>query len=102
MNANRKRRLRRWGAPWTAAELAQLGRKPDSVLARRMGRTIKEVVAERQRQRIGLQTGPRRWTASEIRLLGRFNDEEVSRRLRRSYETVRRQRINLHIPVLRP
>src|ERR1019366_2977319 len=60
----------RWGAPWTVAELRQLGKVPDSVLARRRGRTIKEVVAERIARRIGLATGPRRWTARELRFLG--------------------------------
>ena len=56
----------------------------------------------REHRRIRLPTGPRRWTASEIRLLGRFTDAELTRRLRRSYETVRRQRLALHIPSLRP
>ena len=37
---------------WTMAELRQLGKVPDSVLARRLHRTIKEIVAERQRRRI--------------------------------------------------
>src|SRR5881296_150851 len=102
MVANGTKSRTRWGAPWTAAELSQLGKSPDSVLARRTGRTIQEVVAERRRRRIRLQTAPRPWTAREILLLGRFNDREVSRRLRRSYENVRQQRIRLHIPVLRP
>ena len=92
----------RKGAPWTPAELNKLGKLPDSVLARRTGRTIKEIVAERERRRIRLPTPPRRWTAREIRLLGRFNDREVARRLRRSYEVVRRQRTNLGIPSLCP
>ena len=71
-------------APWTIAELKQLGRTPDSILARRTGRTIKEVVAERERRRIGMRMPPRRWTAGEIRLLGRFSDLELARRFRRS------------------
>ena len=49
-----RRKLRR-GEPWTLAEVRQLGNVPDSVLARRTGRTIKEVVAERERRRIKLQ-----------------------------------------------
>ena len=53
----------RWGFPWTVAELKLLGKKPDSVLAKRFARTIKEVVAMRENRRIGLITGPRRWTA---------------------------------------
>ena len=42
---------RRWGAAWTLRELKQLGEVPDSVLARRTGRTIKEVVAMREHRR---------------------------------------------------
>ena len=56
--------------PWSAAEIRQLGRVRDSVLARRFGRTIKDVVAERQRQRIGLSVETRRWTTREIKFLG--------------------------------
>ena len=86
--------------PWTLAELSQLGKAPDSVLARRLGRTIAEVVEMREARRIGLQTGPRRWTAGEIQLLGRFNDSELARRLRRSKHQIRTQRISLRIPPL--
>jgi hypothetical protein len=45
--------------PWTLAEMKQLGRTPDSLLARRSGRTIHEVVAMRESRGIGLVTGPR-------------------------------------------
>src|SRR6266496_4538310 len=92
----------RRGEPWATAELKHLGKAPDSVLARRFRRTITEVEVERERQRIRLPTPPRRWTAREIKMLGRYTDAELARRLRRSYEVVRRQRINLHIPSLRP
>jgi hypothetical protein len=44
---------------WTPAERKFLGKLPDSVLARRTGRTIKEVVAERTARRVGLPTAPR-------------------------------------------
>jgi hypothetical protein len=47
-------KFRRRGEPWTLAELKQLGRTPDSVLARRLARTINEIVATRNSQRIGL------------------------------------------------
>jgi hypothetical protein len=95
-------KFRRRGALWTIAELKQLGKTPDSVLARRTGRTIQEIVAERENRRIKLETGPRRWTAREIKMLGRLNDFEVARRLRRSKGSVRRQRIALRIPALHP
>ncbi len=55
--------------PWTAGEIALLGKVPDSVLARRTGRTIKAVVAEREQRAIALPLGPRRWTTREIRML---------------------------------
>lgn len=72
--ATKKRIKRRWGAPWTSAELKRLGKTPDSALARRWGRTIKEIAAERERRRIKLPTGPRRWIAREIMMLGRYSD----------------------------
>ena len=58
--------------PWTPAELSRLGKAPDSVLARRWGRTIKEVVSMREQQRI--------WTAGQLALLGKIPDAEVARR----------------------
>lgn len=101
MNAKTKSSNRR-GAPWTVAELKQLGKFPDSVLARRTGRTIKEVVAMREHRRIRLPNAPRRWTAREIKMLGRYNDHELARRLRRPVHHVRIQRVALHIPPLIP
>ena len=87
---------RRWGAAWTPREFKQLGEVPDSVLARRTGRTIKEVVAMREHLRIALETGPRPWTMEEIKLLGQMNDHELSRRLRRPKHRVRYQRLTLN------
>ncbi|HEX9046564.1 MAG TPA: hypothetical protein VF988_06010, partial [Verrucomicrobiae bacterium] len=84
------------------AELKQLGKVPDSVLARRLRCPIKEVVAERERRGIALPTGPRRWTAREIRLLGQMNDHELARRLRRPKQHVHRQRKQLKIPPFKP
>ena len=92
----------REGARWTTQELKQLGKVPDSVLAQRYGRTIKETVAEREQRRINLPTGPRQWTANEIEMLGQFNDCEVARRLRRTPDQVRRQRVRFGIPALKP
>ena len=88
--------------PWTLADLKQLGRVPDSALARRLRRTIAEVVEMREKRRIRLPTPPRRWTAREIRLLGRFNDTELARRLRRKHGDVRRKRVSFRIPPLIP
>src|SRR5437868_6631073 len=96
-----KRRGRR-GAPWTAKELKSLGKTPDSALARRYRRTISEVVAERERRRIRLCTGPRRWTPREVRLLGTMFDYELARRLERHRLDVFRQRRTLGIRAYRP
>jgi hypothetical protein len=93
---------RRWGSPWTPEEVEVLGKHPDSVLARRWGRTIKEVLAERERRRIRLVTPPRRWTQREIRLLGTLNDYELARRLSRPKHEVRRQRRAFKIPPFKP
>src|SRR6266513_829888 len=88
--------------PWTTAEVKQLGRVPDSVLARETGRTLRDILQQREARRIALPTGPRRWTAGEIRLLGKMTDTEVARRLRRPLQHVRLQRIALDIPILKP
>src|SRR5713101_2576875 len=77
-------------AQWTEDELRQLGRTPDSVLARRLGRTIQEVAAERVARRIGLAKGGRRWTEREVRLLGTMADQDVGQRLRRPRHEVRK------------
>jgi len=100
ISAVKQRKKRRWGASWTLAELRQLGRAADSVLARRTGRTIGEVVAMREKRRVGLPTPDRRWSAREVKMLGRYNDAELARRLRRGKGQVRRQRIALGIPAL--
>jgi hypothetical protein len=92
----------RRGARWTVAELEQLGASPDSLVAHRWGRTIKEVVAMRERMRIALETGPRRWTRREIKLLGTLNDHELARRLRRPKHEVHRQRRALGIAPFKP
>ena len=93
-------RLRR-GAPWTTAELEQLGIIPDSVLARRAERTIAEVVAMREERRISLPAPPRRWSARESRMLGRYADRELARRLGRPRKQLHDERPRLKIPPFR-
>jgi len=83
--------------PWSKAEILQLGRVRDSILARRLGRTIKDVVAERRRQRIGLSVERGRWTAREVKFLGKWPDREVASRFRRTKDAVRQQRMALKI-----
>ena len=73
--------MSRRGSPWLVAEIRLLGKIPDSILARRRKRTIKEVVAMREQLRKSLNTGPRRWTRREILLLGTLNDQVTASRL---------------------
>jgi hypothetical protein len=80
------------------AESRQLGKVPDSVLARRTGRTISEVLAERECRRIKPCLPPHSWTASEIKLRGRYSDMDIARRLRRDRNDVRKERTRLSTP----
>ncbi len=72
------------------------------MFARRTGRTIKAVVAERVARRIRLPAGLRRWTANETKLLGKFSDAELARRLGRTLGQARIQRLAHKIPPLKP
>src|SRR5713101_4747307 len=66
---------------WTAARRALLGRYPDSVVARMVGR---KVTAVRQRRRslgirgFNLAPPPVTWTPEFTRLLGRMPDRELA------------------------
>src|SRR2546428_5512583 len=96
------KRYSRKGAPWRLKELRQLGKVPDSVVARRTGRTIKEVVAERNARRVRTDFFFKQKTAYEIKLLGKLNDYELARRFRRARYEVRWQRVALKIPPFVP
>ena len=96
--ASRKRK----GCPWSVAEVRQLGRVLDSVLAQRTGRTIKEVEAEREARGIGLSLGRRPWMAREISVLGMMTDRDAGQDVRRSRSAARRQRKLLNIPAFKP
>ena len=87
-------------APWTVAELKQLGNVPDCLLAA-LDAPSRKSLPSACAWRIRLPTPPRRWTAREIKLLGRFTDAELSRRLRRTLGEVRMQRVLLKVPPLR-
>lgn len=95
-------RKRRRDNPWTTGEIALLGRMPDSTLASRIGRSIREVVAQRETRRIGIPGAPRRWTITETKLLGEFSDAELARRFGRKLGQVRTQRLALKIPPFKP
>src|SRR5437667_1108766 len=103
MSAARKAKARtRRGARWNRGELKLLGKVPDSVLARRYRRTIKEVSAMRESRGIALPTGPRRWTSPEILLLGTKTDRDVAQHLRRTRGAVAYRRRSLDIPAFKP
>ena len=94
MGASRQRKVRsRRGQAWSGAELAQLGKRPDSVLACANRRTIKEVVAMREHLRIALATGPR-----HQQVLGTRPDDQVALLLGTTAKIVRHRRYKLHIP----
>ena len=102
MFATVRRRAGRRFARWTQAEINQLGKKPDSVLARRFGRTIKAIASMREQRRLLFRIPSLRWTAREIRMLGKWSDCELARRLGRPRSNVYRQRVALHIPPFIP
>jgi hypothetical protein len=67
------------------------------LLARRLGRTIKEVVAMRESQHVQPARPSRRWTEAENRMLGTMPDAELGRRLKRGITGVQQQRLKLGI-----
>jgi hypothetical protein len=96
--ARQDRHKSRRGAPWSPAELKSIGKAPDSLLARRSRRTIKEIVAMREfLGRVLAKERQRRWTRREIQLLGTMKDYAVALRLRRGKKAVRMRRIALRI-----
>jgi len=102
MKSLRRYRLKKQhGDHWTLAEIKQLGKVHDSALAHRTGRTIAEVVREREAHCIALPTA-RPWTAHEARLLGTMSDHELARRLRRFHSAVYSQRRKLEIAPFKP
>lgn len=87
----------RRGAPWKLREHKLLGKVPDSAIVQRWRRSIKEVVAKRERCGIALETGPRRWTPDKEKLLGQRPDEELAHLWRCTVGQVKARRQTLHI-----
>jgi hypothetical protein len=77
--------------------LKLIGQRTDAVLARRLGRTLKEVVAMRESQHVQPARPNRRWTEAENRMLGTMPDVELGRRLKRGITGVMHQRLKLGI-----
>lgn len=77
-----KRRLTKT-RPWTAEEINLLGTAPDAVIARRIGRTLAEIKAQRSALNVAAPGAQRRWSPEELALLGKLPDEEIARRIDR-------------------
>ena len=72
--------------------MRDLGKVPDSVLAKRSGRTIREIVAMRQERRIAVSLAGRRWTNRETQLLGTLSDRQVAQSIGREAKSVAQRR----------
>jgi hypothetical protein len=85
---------------WSAADLAQLGKAPDTVIARRLGCHLSSVTA--MRKRLGIApVRPRRqfdWTNEMVALLGTASDRAVAATLNVPSSSVHRKRCLLGIP----
>lgn len=92
--AKKLQRPKRSQRPWTAAELAMLGKMNDREIARRTGRWVHYV--RWKREELDIATPFRkRWRPEEVRLLGKLSDQEIAQRTGRSLEAVslRRQKL---------
>ena len=67
--------------PWTPEVLRQLGKEPDRVIGKRIGRSGQAVAARRKKLGIPARNPRHCWTAAEIALLGHRSDEEVGRQV---------------------
>jgi DNA-binding transcriptional LysR family regulator len=92
------RRLQLGWKPWTAAEDKLLGKRPDRVIAEKLGRPYYSVRDRRRflgikpmgsRVRHGLA---RAWTPAEDALLGTGSDEEIGQRIGRTESAVKMRR----------
>ena len=77
---------------WPPEVVAQLGKVPDEVLARRLGRTRTCVARRRRALKIPALQTPRPWLPHELALLGKLPDEVVAQKLGRSVVAVGHQR----------
>jgi DNA-binding CsgD family transcriptional regulator len=82
--------------PWTASDIALLGKLPDDEVARLTGRRVGAITTQRWKLGIANCNSKKRdWTAKEDSLLGKLSDKEIASRLNRSPESVRRRRRTL-------
>lgn len=78
---------RRGQRPWTASELAMLGKINDREIARRFHRWVHHV--RWKRQELGIATPfLKRWTTDEEKLLGKMPDELIARQTGRTVTAV--------------
>jgi hypothetical protein len=88
-------KVRRLQPEWTLEEDRLLGTKPDAVLAKMFGRSVKSVRARRGKKRIRLQKD---WRPEDDRVLGTRTDHEIALLLGRSVTNVAWRRNKLGIP----
>src|SRR5438876_5426894 len=79
--------------PWTKAELALLGTKPDAEVAKLTGRTFGTVW--QKRRALGIAQPAlrfRKWTLAEDKLVGTAPDAEIALRLGRTESAIKSRR----------
>jgi hypothetical protein len=74
--------------PWTAEEIAMLGKATDAETARILNRTYESVQAARRHRKIPAFRTYRRWTSAELALLGTIPDAHLGRMFGRSQPLV--------------
>lgn len=88
--------------PWSAEEIAMLGKTPDAQVARRLGRSV--VSVKSRRLRLGIASSRHRWAPHQDTLLGKVPDKTLARRLGCTVKAVqaRRERLGIPAPRLEP
>ena len=85
--------------PWSAEEIAMLGKASDAQVARRLGRSVTSV--KTRRLRLGIGSSRQRWAPEQDALLGKFPDQTLARRLGCTVKAVQARRERLGIPAPR-
>lgn len=87
---------------WKPAEIAWLGKLPDTHIARRLKIAPSTVAAERRRREIPPFRSPTEWTEKVLSLLGTDSDARIAALLGVSTSAVNRKRRDLGIPACFP
>jgi DNA-binding CsgD family transcriptional regulator len=89
--------------PWHEADRQLLGKIPDHVLAKKVG--LSQASVSMKRRSLGIapfRKPPTKWTKRMQSLLGRLTDKEMAIQFGVSVERVRRRRVRLNVPALKP